>query len=371
MVDVSQVSGADAPDSRRQICPQVDLTIQDGAQLIRYGESNVLLLSNHDAAQEERIIERWPNLHVDILKAAGEAADQLNSSKVLNSLQPSYVIVTAGLPIASESGRPGVAAIERLSASLTAKQRPTILTSVLACERSNGEACQWKSILVHENLLLTNQGDVAFLLRPSGVQLVEEAAPQISVDCRVKRDLGGRKIMLSRFSRHTGILIPRADLKLLKLAEDRIPKEPAWVDISWGDETLFLGDEASNTIQNYIAAGWMNRPAALRITATDADDLSTYMSVTLDEVGYESLLNFIAASIKRQPDGATIDRTSFAAPQLRASDTIYLAANNIVPIPRSCNRWTAIALSHAGCDSWPSIVLTNSQLWEVMRRIGK
>ena len=355
-----------------EICRGVHLSILDGATRIAYGQANVLLLENNSAAQEANLIKALPDLRVDVLRAAGEGDDQLNTDELLNSLRPSYVVVTADTSHFTQSDKPGIRALERLSEALFKRQIPLMQTQALGCERGKQDECVWKDILVHENLLFTSEGDVAFRIRPSGVELIEEApAPPQNVDCRRDTGSSGRQIKLSRFARHTGILIPRAELEKLDLPASLIPGQQPWIDVSWGDEMLFLGSEEQNTIQNFIAAGWMNRPAAVRLIASDATEASGYMNVKLDDLGYASLLAFVKASIQRASDGKVVDRSSFAAAPLHADDTIFLAASDIVPIPRSCNRWTAIALSQAGCETWPAITLTNSQLWETMARLRR
>ena len=356
-----------------EICPGALLRDLEGAQRLTFGQSSVLFLNQLTEQKEAKLLSSLSRseLKSDILKLANAGTDQSSSSELLKAIAPTFAVVTAGSAATDRSDDLDYDALMRISDALSAKQAPLMQVQVLACKRDGAAMpCQWSRLMVHENLLMTNEGNVTFLLFPNGVQRVDDAIPQeLAADCRSDTSKLGKQIKLSRFSRHTGILVPREELARLDLPSDLLNSDLPWLDISWGDEGLFLGTEEQDTVQNYIAAGWLHRPAAVRILASDGSEASAYMDVQLDQIGYQRLLEFIKASIQRDSNGAVIDRSSFAAPELHSNDTIFLAAGDVVPIPRSCNRWTAIALSHAGCESWPSITLTNSQLWEIMSRL--
>lgn len=342
------------------ICQDVQVEFLHNSILLKYGESAALLFNGSSADSKILDTVRKRKINASVIKIQGSQREI--AQELLRELKPRFAVIT--------SEQPDLETVRLVSEEITSRYRPLMQIQVSGCLRDDEGRCGFTNALVNENLSLTSEGPVEFQIWRNAVEKIDVSEPEVlNVDCRSDKTDDFKSIRVSRIFKHTGILIPRSDLSKLGLREDLLPPSDPWIDISWGDETLFLGREEDNTISNYVAAGWMQRPAAIKIASSAGNDSIAYIDLKINSAGYEELLKFIRSSIYFDQSGSPVDRSKFAASELKSPDIIFFAANVVVPIPRSCNKWSAIALQHAGCPTWPTITLTNNQLWETFARL--
>lgn len=177
----------------------------------------------------------------------------------------------------------------------------------------------------------------------------------------------GPSVLVVNHGLHAGLLIARADLvrQLPTLAEPFGAGD--WLELGWGDEGFYRAPQASLGLA--LRALLQPTPAVLHVQASDGDPrrrfaASEVVGIRLREDGYRQLLEFVAASFSRSPQGTP----SELGPGLYGQSRFYRAEGRY-SLLRTCNTWLAEALAASGCPLQASTLITTTQLLDRLQQM--
>jgi uncharacterized protein (TIGR02117 family) len=170
---------------------------------------------------------------------------------------------------------------------------------------------------------------------------------------------------------HTGIAIRTAELPRGRWPEAEALGGTEFVEVGWGDRDFWMASR--ETVGLALKAAVASEASVLRLLWFDgpverALPASDVIELPVSPRGLEALVEFVAASHARAPDGRAIDLGPGPIPASR----FYLATGRY-HLFHTSNRWTADALSRAGLPfagtslTASSIMCQAAQLGRVVR----
>lgn len=177
-----------------------------------------------------------------------------------------------------------------------------------------------------------------------------------------------KRIYLVNHGWHAGIVLNKADIPDSVWRESQDFPNAKYLEIGWGDKDYYQTPNPHLGIA--IKAILWPTTGVLHIVGfnkavTSYFPSSEIIQVSLSNEGFERMIRYIAASHYQDPDGISKPITK----GLYGNSHFYLSGEKYY-LFKTCNVWTAEALSAAGCPIRPAFSITVEGLMSQIRSFG-
>jgi uncharacterized protein (TIGR02117 family) len=187
-----------------------------------------------------------------------------------------------------------------------------------------------------------------WLMAPSGrlLALIVTVAAAAAVTGARAADGPGTSIFVVTHHWHTGIAVKTLDLPPGRWPDARAFAGSELVEVGWGDRDFWMAPR--ETVGLALKAALVSEASVLRVLWFDgpverALPSSDVVEMPVSRAGLAGLVEFVAESYARTPEGLPVDLGPGPVPESR----FYLATGRYHLLNTS-NRWTAQALIRAG-----------------------
>ena len=181
-----------------------------------------------------------------------------------------------------------------------------------------------------------------------------------------KKDPGGdMKVYVTKRGWHTGLLIPKTNIKASMPAVAEDFPDASHLNFSWGDKKFFMAPEG--TVFLALRATLLPTRSVMHVDGLDRlppwyTESPDVVAVELSRQDFDSMTAFINESFEREKDSALVVLRGNAG----GMSSFYLSAITYWGT-RTCNVWTARALKKAGLDLQPVFMLTAGQVMDKVK----
>jgi len=184
-----------------------------------------------------------------------------------------------------------------------------------------------------------------------------------------KKPAGEVKIYVTKRGWHTGLLVPKTNIKASMPAVVEDFPDASHLNFSWGDKKFFMAPEG--TVFLALRAALLPTRSVMHVDGLDRlppwyTESPDVVAVELSRQGFDSMTAFIKESFEREQDSALVVLRENAG----GMSSFYLSGITYWGT-RTCNVWTARALKKAGLDLQPVFMLTAGQVMDKAKAKAK
>lgn len=185
-----------------------------------------------------------------------------------------------------------------------------------------------------------------------------------------QKDPGGEvKIYVTKRGWHTGLLIPKTNIKASIPAVAADFPDASHLNFSWGDKKFFMAPRG--TVFLALRAALLPTRSVMHVDGLDRlppwyTESPDVVAVELSQQGFDSMAAFIKESFEREQDSALV----VLRENVGGMSSFYLSGITYWGT-RTCNVWTARALKKAGLDLQPVFMLTAGQVMDRAKKKAK
>jgi uncharacterized protein (TIGR02117 family) len=167
---------------------------------------------------------------------------------------------------------------------------------------------------------------------------------------------GHNEIYVVSHGWHTGLVLPAKEIQLrLPGLKKRFGDKP-FIEFGWGDKGFYQTNEITTGL-TFRAMFWSSG-SVIHAVAVPGDVLKFFQNsevrqLCLSDAGVSSLIDFIANSFSKNPQGEIVELKNGIY-----GDSQFYAGTGDYYLFNTCNKWTAKALRSAGMDISPTFKLT-------------
>ncbi len=177
-----------------------------------------------------------------------------------------------------------------------------------------------------------------------------------------------KTIFLVNHGWHAGIVLKQSDIPSSLWPESKDFSNARYIEVGWGDKDYYQTPDPHLGIA--IKAILWPTPSVLHIVSFDKAvtsyfPVSEIIKIRLANEGFERMIRYIAASHYKAPDGTS----KAIAKGLYGDSQFYLSGETYLLI-KTCNAWTAKALSIAGSPISSTFIITVEGLMSQIRSFG-
>jgi uncharacterized protein (TIGR02117 family) len=168
---------------------------------------------------------------------------------------------------------------------------------------------------------------------------------------------------------HTGLVLPKADLREAKWPMLQDFPHAEYLEFGWGDAGYYPAEHG--TLWLAIKAVCWPTPSVIHVAGIEKDVTNSFpesdvVQIDLSEAGLERLSEFIQREFQLSIAGKPIP----AGKGLYGDSRFYQGRSKFY-FPKMCNQWTACALRAAGCPIRPLTSVSSGKVISKTKKIGR